>query len=109
MINKSFTLILLIASIGLLYSCGEGKKTDLVESGTYTGVVEKAEAEEKEIYVRTDDDKLLELYFTGQTKLMQNGKEESFDALSKGSKVEVKLEKKGKRLDPIKVKILSEQ
>ncbi|AGA80645.1 hypothetical protein Echvi_4465 [Echinicola vietnamensis DSM 17526] len=100
--------IALVFGVIMLQSCGENKETDLVESGTYTGVAEEVEPEEKEIYVRTPDDKLLELYFTDQTKLSKNGNEVSFDMLSEGTKVEVELEKKGKRLDPIHVEILSE-
>lgn len=87
-----------------LVSCGG--QTDVVDPGTYTGTVDKVEAEETEIYVKTADDKTLELYFTDETKLMQDGKPVEFSALEKGQNVEVKVEKEGKRLDPVKVKIL---
>jgi hypothetical protein len=106
--RKTVVALILLAGIFGLQSCGENKDTDLVESGTYTGVAEEVNPGEKEIYVRTPDDKLLELYFTDQTKLSKNGNEASFDLLSEGTKVEVELKKKGKRLDPIQVKILSE-
>ncbi|WP_257669704.1 hypothetical protein [Parapedobacter tibetensis] len=91
----------------LLQSCGENKGTDLVESGTYEGVVEKVVSEQREIYVRTADNKLLELYFTDETVL--TGSDDipiEFDALSKGGKVEVQVENTGDQLEPIAVKIL---
>lgn len=87
-------------------SNSETENTDIVESGTYTGTADKVDDEEKEIYVKTEEGKMLELYFTESTKLTQNGQEAAFDALEKGQKVEVTLEKKGNRLEPLEVKIL---
>lgn len=95
----AFTLILFAFT-----SCAEG--TDVVESGTYTGTVHEVEPEKTEIYVKTADDKTLELYFTEETTLTQNGEPVEFSALEKGQKVEVTVEKVGKRLDPISVVIL---
>lgn len=85
-------------------SCGE--KTDVVESGTYVGTVDEVEAEKTEIYVKTEEDQTLELYFTEETTLTQNGEPVEFSALEKGQRVEVEVEKVGKRLDPISVTIL---
>ncbi len=101
-----FTSIIAVFGLILFQSCGESKDTDVVPSGTYTGVAETVEPGEKEIYVRTSDDKLLELYFTDNTALTKNGEMVEFSALSEGVSVEVQVEKKGKRLDPISVKIL---
>ena len=88
----------------MFVSCGE--KTDVVDSGTYQGTVEEVEADKTEIYVKTADGKLLELYFTETTSLTRNGETVTFDQLAEGQKVEVQVEKDGKRLDPIAVKIL---
>ena len=94
--------------MGLLFlafvACGES--TDVVESGTYKGVVDKVESSKSEIYVKTADDKKLELYFTDQTELTQGGKTVEFSALKEGQNVEVEVEKVGKRLDPVSVRIL---
>lgn len=87
-----------------LVACGEN--TDVVESGTYQGTVKEVEPEKTEIYVETSDGKTLELYFTEQTELTQNGSSVDFSALEEGQNVEVEVEKTGKRLDPISVKIL---
>lgn len=87
-------------------SSSEMENTDIVESGTYTGTADRVDPEEKEIYVETDDGKMLELYFTDQTTLTQNGESVSFDALQQGQQVEVQIEKKGQRLEPIQVRIL---
>jgi hypothetical protein len=85
-------------------SCGE--RTDVVDSGTYQGTVEEVEADKTEIYVKTADDKLLELYFTESTTLTKNGETVDFSELAEGQKVEVEVKKEGKRLDPVSVKIL---
>ena len=91
----------------MLNSCGENKNTDVVESGTYQGIAEEVEPGEKEIYVRTADDKLVELYFTDDTKLMTNdGQTTTFDALKENGKVEITVEKKGNKNVPVSVKIL---
>ncbi len=88
----------------IFISCGES--TDVVESGTYQGTIDKVEPEKTEIYVTTSDDKTLELYFTENTSLTQNGETVDFSNLQKGQKVEVQVEKVGQRLDPISVQIL---
>lgn len=85
-------------------SCGE--KTDVVESGTYSGIVDNVEPSKTEIYVKTSDDKTLELYFTDSTSLTRNGQSVEFSQLEEGQKVEVDVEKTGKRLDPLAVRIL---
>lgn len=89
-------------AFGGLTAC-EG--TDVVESGTYMGTVDEVEADKTEIYVKTDDNKTLELYFTEETELTKNGAPADFSELSEGDKVEVTVEKVGKRLDPITVKL----
>lgn len=99
LITKSLFLL----SITLFIACG--KTTDVVESGTYTGTLIEVEADKSEIYVKTEDGKTLELYFIEDTKLTQNGEEVPFSALEKDQTVEVEVEKVGKRLDPLTVKI----
>lgn len=94
-----------IAFVLLIFnSCGE--KTAIVESGTYQGVIDEVEPAKTEIYVRIQDDKMLELYFNENTSLTRNGETIDFSALEEGQNVEVEVEKTGKRLDPISVKIL---
>lgn len=100
-----FTIIIAFVTLISLSSCEEHKDTDLVPSGTYQGVAETVKPSEKEIYVRTEDDKLLELYFTDNTELTRNGEMVDFSELSDGISVEVTVEKKGKKLEPIAVKI----
>jgi len=97
------TKSLCILSITLFIACGDS--TDVVESGTYTGKIIEVEADKSEIYVKTDDGKTLELYFIEDTKLTQNGEEVPFSALEEDQTVEVEVEKVGKRLDPLSVKI----
>lgn len=106
---KHIMLILAMAVAGasVIQSCGENRRIDLVESGTYTGVAEEVDPGEQEIYVRTADGKLLELYFTEQTTLTRSdGTAASFDELTEGSNVEVQVENTGNKLQPIAVTIL---
>lgn len=88
----------------LINACSNS--TDVVESGTYEGTVDKVEPEKSEIYVKTDDGKRLELYFTDETQLSTNGATVPFSVLMEGQRVSVQVEKVGQRLDPIKVEIL---
>lgn len=94
----------LVAAAPFFYSCQES--TDVVESGTYQGTIQEVEPAKDEIYVKTDDGKVLELYFTEATTLTHNGETVPFDHLKEGGKVEVQVEKTGQRLDPVAVKIL---
>lgn len=104
---KKLILGLLLGGAFLLNSCGENKNTDVVDSGTYQGIAEEVDSGEKEIYVRTADNKLVELYFTDETKLMtSDGQTTSFDALKENGKVEITVEKQGNKNVPVSVKIL---
>jgi cold shock protein len=102
-IKKMFLPALLVVA-PFFYACEE--KTDVVESGTYQGVIKEVEADKTEIYVQTEDDKTLELYFKENTTLTRNGEVVPFDQLKEGGKVEVQIEKVGNRLEPLAVKIL---
>ena len=102
---KHFKYFAFAFAFVIAVSCG-GEKTDAVDSGVYQGTVADVEADKTEIYVKTADDKLLELYFTESTTLTRNGQAVEFSELAEGQKVEVEVKKEGKRLDPISVKIL---
>jgi len=101
--KKSFFLLAIFASF-FFFSCSQS--TDVVDTGTYTGTVDEVEPEKTEIYVETEDGKILELYFTDATTLTKDGVDAEFSELEEGQKVEVELERIGKRLDPIAVRIL---
>ena len=102
--NVKLIALLFLFMVPLLYSCEEG--TDVVESGTYQGTVDEVEADKTEIYVKTADDKRLELYFNENTTLTRNGQTVAFDQLQEGQQVEVEVEKVGQRLEPIAVRII---
>lgn len=87
-------------------SSKEIKNTQVLEAGTYTVTAHRVDPEEKEIYVQTDDQKIVELYFKDDTKLTQEGKEVPFTTLKKGQKLEIKVEKDGKHNKPVDVKIM---
>lgn len=97
--------LFMVALIAGFTACNDGG-TDVVESGTYQGTVKEVEAEKTEIYVETTDGKTLELYFTEATKLTRNGQAVDFSTLAEGQKVEVQVNKVGKRLDPLTVQIM---
>ncbi|HET8887013.1 MAG TPA: hypothetical protein VFM70_11755 [Salinimicrobium sp.] len=100
---------LLVGCVFFLSSCGgENKNTTVVDSGTYTGILQEVDAAEQEIYVKTANDKLVELYFTEQTKVLtNNGETSAFNELKENGKVEITVEKKGNKNVPISVKILN--
>lgn len=101
---KKLVYSLSVFALFLLFSCGQS--TDVVDSGTYQGTISEVEPEKTEIYVKTDDGKTLELYFTDQTTLTKGGVDVEFSQLGEGQTVEVEVEKVGQRLDPIAVRIL---
>ncbi|WPP50739.1 hypothetical protein [Catalinimonas niigatensis] len=101
-----FAAVVFQACSGGSNSSTEMENTDIVESGTYTGTADRVDAEEQEIYVETEEGQMLELYFTEQTSLTQNGQSVSFDALQQGQQLEVEVEKKGQRLEPVAVRII---
>lgn len=101
-----FALLMLQSCDGGGSSSTEMENTDIVESGTYTGTADRVDPEEQEIYLETEEGQMLELYFTEQTNLTQNGQSVSFDALQQGQQLEVEVEKKGQRLEPVAVRIL---
>ncbi len=96
---------LLIAGLmlGALSACGG---VDVVDSGSYDGVVDEVKPGEKEIYVLLDDGRKLELYFTDQTTLQQGGQPAEFSALAAGARVRVAVEREGNRNVPTRVEIL---
>jgi len=87
-------------------SSKEIRNTTVVDSGTYTVTAHRVDPDEKEIYVKTSDGKILELYFKADTKLLKAGKEVKFESLAKGQKLEVQVEKSGNHLKPVQVTIL---
>lgn len=101
--KKTLFSLTIIATL-FLFSCGQS--TDVVDTGTYEGTIDEVEPEKTEIYVETDDGKTLELYFTDATTLTQDGVDVEFSQLEEGQRVEVEVERIGKRLDPIAVRIL---
>lgn len=102
---KNIKLSAFLLAFSMLFLHGCNKQTDVVESGTYQGTVDKVVPEESEIYVKTADDKRLELYFNENTELTQDGQTVPFETLKEGQQVEVTVEKVGQRLEPIAVSI----
>lgn len=84
----------------------ELENTQLVESGTYTGEAIIVDSEQKEVYVKLNDTTTIELYFSNETRIMQNDQTVGFEALQKGQRVEVEVERSGESLKPKTVRIL---
>lgn len=101
--TKMFRTVLFAVTL-LFFACGES--TDVVDSGTYQGTIKEVEPSKTEIYVETDDNKTLELYFSDKTELTRNGSTVEFTTLKEGMRVEVDVEKEGKRLNPLAVRVL---
>ncbi len=108
-------LTLSLASVPLVHAGDKAKtsegaeidKTNLVATGTYKGTAHKVDPGEKEIYVKTDDGKILELYLKENTEIMKGSEKAEFSELKEGQKLEVNVENKdGKKLHPVSVKIV---
>ena len=84
----------------------ETEEADIIDTGTYKGKVHKVVPSKKEIYVKSDDGQLIELYLKPETSLTKGDKKAEFDALKEGQAVEVQVENTGGKLKPIAVKIL---
>jgi hypothetical protein len=102
----SLLSVVTLVAVFVLAGCGGGGEAPTVESGTYQGSIQEVNASEREIYVQTDDGQVLELYFTDQTTLQQNGESAEFSALSNGQQVEVEVEAEGGELTPLSVTIM---
>lgn len=87
----------------------ELEDTQLVPTGTYTGIAMIVDSDEREIYVRVNDTTTIELYFSDETQLMRNNQQVEFDALQEGQTVEVEVERSGESLTPKRVRIVEEQ
>jgi len=103
MTKRTISFISIFAIIIMMAGCGHN--VDVVDSGTYDGTVSEAKPDEEEIYVDLENGKTIELYFTESTTLTKDGQNVEFSELSKGVDVEVEVEKKGKKLEPVSVKI----
>ena len=90
-----------------LSGCGGGH-APAVESGAYQGSIQEVNAGEREIYVKTEDGQVLELYFTDQTTLQRNGDSVEFSALANGQEVMVEVEAKEDGLTPLSVTIMTQ-
>ena len=89
-----------------LDSSRELENTDLVESGTYTGTAKVVDQQQNEVYLQVNDTTTIELYFSNDTKIMQNGQAVAFDALQQGQRLEVEVVRSGESLKPLRVSIL---
>ncbi len=88
-------------------SSTEIENTSVVSSGTYDVTALRVDPKEKEIYVKTKDGKVLELYFKDDTKLTKDGAPVEFDELKKDQALKVKVEKSGNHLKPLEVAIVT--
>jgi len=98
-----FTMIISALFLSLS-ACGE--ETFVVESGTYTGTIAEINTDETEIYVDLESGERVELYFTDETTLTQDGEDVPFSTIEVDDRVEVTIEKTGQRLDPVSVVLL---
>jgi len=106
--SRTFSMFAgLLVAVGLVAGCGQQQEE--VPSGTYTGSIEEVNADEREIYVQTEDDQTLELYFTEETELLQDGETAEFDALATGQRVQVTVRNEDGELVPEQVEILPEE
>lgn len=110
-----------IYAIGLLFimaivfqACNGGNTSntemggsDIVVADTLSGIANRIDPESQAISIETDDGQTLDLNFTEQTIVTQNGQVVSFDALEEGQQLRVEVEKTGESMEPVAVSILN--
>ncbi len=105
--TATFAAVGVLTATGLTAITTGSQAHASISTFTVQGKVDKVVPAEKEIYVISDaDGKKYEYYFTKNTQLIQAGRAVTFDLLTKGIKVKVVAQRKGKRLDPMHVEIL---
>ena len=87
-------------------SSRELENTSLVESGTYTGTAKVVDQQQNEVYLQVNDTTTIELYFSNDTQIMQNGQAVAFNALQQGQRLEVEVKRTGGSLKPLRVSIM---
>ena len=103
---KYYVLFTIIISALMLSLSACGEETSVVESGTYNGTIAEINEDETEIYVDLESGERIELYFTDETTLTQDGEDVPFSTIQVDDRVEVTIEKTGQRLDPVSVVLL---
>lgn len=112
LLTTSLTCLFAIFSLSIA-SAGDTEKKELdqeevsvIESGTYKVTAHIVDDEEKEIYVKMEDGKILELYIKKDTKLRKGDEKIDFSAFKKGQALEIEIEKHGDHMKPVSVEIL---
>jgi hypothetical protein len=95
------TLAWLLVTLVALPALAQTPTSQSVVEGTIVKVVPM----QTEIYVESGGVKY-EYYFNAKTKVSKGEADAAFADLKVGTKVKVTADKKGKRLDPVKVEIL---
>ena len=72
---------------------------------TMEGKITKINPADKEFYIKTTEGKVGEFYTTNKTEFFKAGNKITFGDLKKDDVVSVEADKKGKRLDPLKVTV----
>lgn len=72
---------------------------------TMEGKISKINPGDKEFYIKTKEGKVGEFYTTDKTEFFKAGNKITFGDLKKDQEVIVEADKKGKRLDPLKVTV----
>lgn len=104
---KNDILKAVVLGIFIFVFVGCGKNTDVVESGTYEGMIQEIDPSKPAIYVVTTGHLTLGLDIRDQTELTRNGNNIDFSAFEEGQKVEVEVEKVGDRMETHSVRILN--
>lgn len=92
--KKIIAIATLIASLSVLAA-----------TVTMEGKITKINPGDKEFYIKTKEGKIGEFYTTDKTEFFKAGSKITFGDLKKDDEVSVDADKKGKRLDPLKVTV----
>lgn len=87
-------------------SYADHEETVLVPTGTYKGLLDKVNEQQRQIDFQTSDNRMLNLYFTDSTRIIKDDRPVNFSGLKKGQTLEVSLERMENYLEPKLIKIV---
>ncbi len=86
----------------------DAEEVSVVEDGTYRVTAHIVDDEEKELYVKMEDGRILELYLKSDTTMMRGDEKVEFTEFEKGQTLEIEVKKDGDHMKPVSVKIVEE-
>ncbi|MBD3219790.1 hypothetical protein GF314_00985 [bacterium] len=93
-------------ALAALLAVGCGGDAEVVDAGTYEGIVDATEPGAREVVVVLDDGRRVDMVVTDGTALQESGNPVDVTALESGARVRVTLDREGGRNVPTRIQLL---